>query len=216
MQNNSLVRNKFFLVVVVILSVLILLFDPYAEAKSPVAFGAKSGDRDALLVHDFNSFSLLQEDMFTLNRYGFGRGQMEVSDRIQLSAENRSGILIDGERTGPKVGIELVNGKVFHKGDLGFQWEPGLSAGYKVNLGVLGIYTALRAGTSMEKDRKADFIGSAIHLQLLGLSGNYFYNRYFKNEDTLKIIDINLGNMYNIQMQEDSRIERVYMIGIKL
>ena len=197
-----------------ILITLILLAVLKSEAK--LAYGVKtSNDTDqGLLIHDFNEFDLTKSDVFELNRYGFGRGQLEITERPQVLAENRSGILIGNQQSGIKGGLELVNGQIRYQNRPFWQYEPGLSIGYKQNIPFGAIYIAPRAAMSYQNDHTDDLTGLTVNAQIFNLNASYFVNNYRKADNSLKIVDITLGNVYNVQQVEKPE-EKIYYIGVK-
>lgn len=201
---------NFYIVLMVLVTVLLLT--SLSDAQE-LAYGAKTKDEPGFVVRDFSDFSLIHKDMFGLERYGFGSGQLELSEKPQVVATNRSGILLGSGLY--RMGIEPFSGMLSYQNRPDYEWTPSMSLGLKFNLGIAALYAGPRAGLSYRKYYNEPLTGGVIGAQVLFLTVNYYVNEYYKTKDRLEIIDVNIGNRMNVQRQTTTDKGDVYIIGIR-
>lgn len=171
-----------------------------ATCKAQVVLGLKSPN--TLTIGDFTSDDLTSKDIFGFERYGIGHGQMEVSDRLAITADNRSGLFL-GSGDGLKLGIEPAGGEVAYKDRPLYQWEPGVSAGIRETVGKLGVYVAPRAGMAYSNHVNDCFTGAVIELQVFGLRVTYWENDY-KFMNTLRVYNLDMFNKINVETRQEN------------
>lgn len=186
---------------------ILILFPIFANAQ--IVIGAKTTGQPTLLIQDFNTFDLTYPDIFGIERYGFGKGSTEITDRLGFLAENRSGIFL-GTGNVLKLGIEPVSGTIDYHDRLGYNWQPGISAGIRETFSGIGFYIAPRTGLSYEKSNNDTFIGSVIEVQIFTVRVSYWQNKYVHSPN-LEIFDVNLSNKVDVQKKND-----IYSIGYRI
>lgn len=197
-----------------IILVLLALMFACTKSEAQLAFGIKTSNDPGLIIHDFTESNLMKPDMFGLERYGFGRGQLEITERPQIMAENRGGVLIGSGVA--RIGIEPGAGMIAYQNRPVYQWEPAMSAGLKLDLGLLAIYAAPRAGLSYTKDTNDIISGGVVGAQLAGINVSYWRNDYYNTKDSLDIVDVTLDKKYNVQRQVRTGKEDLYYVGMKV
>jgi len=185
-----------------------------AYAAEPLSYGVKLDTDPAFLVRDFNSFSLIEKDMFGFERYGIGTGQLELGVRSKVIASNRSGILLGSGLY--RMGVEVANGYISYQNRPDYEWVPALSAGMKFNMGVAGLYIGPRAGYSYRKNGGNDVVtGGVVSGQFLFVTANYYVDNYYNTKDRFETSSVSVMNKYNFEKQTTTNGD-TYMVSIRL
>lgn len=197
------------------MKLLLLLLAVSFPALAQVSLGVKTTKEPAFVLGDFTEDNLRVPDIFRISRYGFGRGQFEISERPSFLAENRSGFFLDND-PGLKVGFEPVAGYISYKGRPAYEWAPAVSVGPKVIVGPMAFYGGLRGGYSYSDTINDSITGWVASAQLGPIRSSYMINNYYNSRNRLEIEDLTVANRYNVQHQLSTSGEEFYYIGYKL
>jgi hypothetical protein len=167
--------------------------------QAQVTVGGNTVGPAKMFIGDFHSFDLTDKDMFGFERYGFGRGQMELTDRLSVFADSRGGLFL-GKGNGIKAGLELGSGSVGYYDRPEYQYEPGVSSGLRETIGKLGFYLAPRMGLSYSNHVNDYFTGVVAQVQVFGVRLGYWQNDYNMG-GRLKIYDLDINDKVNIQQK---------------
>lgn len=190
-----------------------ILFLPII-VSAQIAIGAKKATDTAILIHDFHMFDIYDEDNFGLLRYGVGRGQMEISDRLGVTAESRSGVFL--YKDSPfNLGLELAAGKIGYHDRAEYQWQPGMSIGLKEIFGSISFYVGPRAGLSYENHTNTGFMGAVGTIEIFNVGATYWSNDYSGDKQSLCVYDLNAYNKINVQKRLENG-EESWSIGYRM
>lgn len=188
-----------------------------AEGQSTISYGVKAAEIDSgFVIRDFSNMSFLSRDMFGMERYGFGSGHLELTNRPQMKAENRSGVLLGfGDL---RMGLELANGYISYQNRPDYEWSPALSIGPKIDLGLIGFYFGPRAGLTYRKQEGGNdsFTGAVASVEFFrSLTATYYVDNYFSNRDRLEISSVTILNKVNFERQTRTRTGDTWIFSMR-
>src|SRR5271165_4083660 len=185
------------------------------NSHAQVSAGTKlsqENNNNAFTLGDFHSFDLNGPDNWGLERYGTGRGELELyqNGHIGLMGDNRSGILWGNEGNGLKLGLEPMAGSLAYHDKPLYQWEPGLSLGVKL----LGFYAGPRMGLSYNNTGNDTFTGMTLQMQVFKVNFSYWENDYTNKIPKLQIYNINVFDKVSIEERMQNN-DKITMIGMR-
>lgn len=196
---------------------LVLLMGPSIawSQNQGLGYGMKVSQTDpGFLIRDFSAFSLVDKDAFGFERYGFGSGQLELTNRPQIKATNRSGVLLG--KGIYRMGLELGNGFISYQNRPDYEWSPSLSFGLKLELEkAAGIYVGPRLGLSYQKGKNEPIAGAIISTQLVFINANYYIDNYQNSNDRLEVLSLSVGDKFNFEKQNSTALKDVYMFVVR-